>query len=74
MPKPRCATPRSAWRIRATCRRSTSAARTRRWRAPRRSNNRLLPAAEYKQRALELAAQVDDEDERKRLLDDLATL
>lgn len=37
-------------------------------------NNRLLPAAGYKQRALELAARVEDEDERKRLLAELATL
>jgi hypothetical protein len=37
-------------------------------------NNRLLPAAEHKQRAMEYAMQVPDEDERKLLLDDLATL
>ncbi len=36
--------------------------------------NRLLPAAEYKQRALELAAQITDEGDRKLLIDDLATL
>lgn len=37
-------------------------------------NNRLLPAAEYKQRALDLAARVEDADERAMLLDDLKTL
>lgn len=36
--------------------------------------NRLLPAADYKQRALDLAADVSDAADRQRLLDDLATL
>ncbi|WP_418318774.1 hypothetical protein [Piscinibacter sakaiensis] len=37
-------------------------------------NNRLLPAAEHKQRALDLAQAIDKPDDRRALLDDLATL